>query len=136
MTRNILPHRKVARRPYFGNLVLRNMRKATSERLISIGGILLALALQSGCALLFGGKSKPTASVDDGALVARIHAMLAQDPIVKQAEVNVASAKGVVELTGYVGSMSIKSRAGLVAASTPGVVQVHNDLLVSAAPAH
>ena len=57
--------------------------------------------------------------------------MLSEDPLTKDTRFTVESAGGVVELTGYVDSTAAKSRAGIIAASAPGVIQVRNDLLVS-----
>jgi osmotically-inducible protein OsmY len=51
------------------------------------------------------------------------------DPIVKDAQVTVTSLKGDVQLSGFVETEAAKVRAGEIAASTPGVNVVHNDLL-------
>lgn len=100
---------------------------------LPLGMALIALGLAgapSGCSL-FGGKKPPVHAVNDNAIVARITGRLAQAPELKGARVAVGSANGVVELTGSVETLAQKSRAGLIAASTAGVTQVHNDLLIS-----
>ncbi|MGH7969558.1 MAG: BON domain-containing protein [Limisphaerales bacterium] len=42
----------------------------------------------------------------------------------------VQSLNGVVELSGFVDNQAARQRAGEIAASTPGVAQVYNNLLV------
>jgi len=99
--------------------------------------MLLALGLgvwPSGCSM-FGGKKPAAHVVNDSAIVARIKHRLAQAPELEGTQVEVHSARGIVELTGRVGSLAQKSRAGLIAASTAEVAQVHNDVVISAATA-
>ena len=95
---------------------------------------MMTIALGGGCCI-FSGKASPAAAVDDRAIENRVRSSLAQDSLLRDYRLDVKSAEGVVELTGFVGSTGTKSRAGLVAASTPGVVQVHNDVVVQAVPA-
>jgi hyperosmotically inducible protein len=52
------------------------------------------------------------------------------DSEVKGTEVKVQSLNGVVQLSGFVDSPAAKDRAGQIAASTPGVVRVYNNLLL------
>jgi len=100
-----------------------------------------AIHLLAILSIVFGGacsifSSKKEPSVDDRAIETRVSAALAQDPQLKDSRIIVESARGVVELTGFVATSEIKSRAGLLAASTPGVTQVYNDVVVQTAPAH
>lgn len=87
----------------------------------------LLLTTLVSCSLFSRGKQQPT--VSDAALQAEVRKALNLDPALKGTQINVHSANGVVELSGSVNAPAVKARAGLVAASTPGVVQVHNDLL-------
>ena len=100
---------------------------------ISLLGMLF-LSIAGGCSLFSGKKNPPTAA-DDRGIETYIRKALADDSLLKSTQFVVHSADGIVELTGFVGSIGAKSRAGLVAASTPGVVQVHNDVLVRPASA-
>src|SRR5436853_1676438 len=96
-----------------------------------IGAILAAVPLTSitGCAVA---RHKETAGsyAKDKEIAARIKTAMYADPVVKGTEVKVQSLNGVVQLSGFVDSQAGKDRAGQIAASTPGVVQVHNDLLL------
>ena len=98
------------------------------RRLFSARILALLLALLAGCSLF---SKRPEPGVSDSAIQAQIQKALSSDPLLKGTQVNVHSADGIVELTGKAKSGAIKSRAGIIAASTPGVVQVHNDLLTS-----
>ncbi|HTL55549.1 MAG TPA: BON domain-containing protein [Candidatus Limnocylindrales bacterium] len=90
--------------------------------------VALALAFSTGCSR-FSKRSQP--AVSDTVIKSQIENALNRDPLVEGAQVSVQSVNGIVELTGKTKSSAVKSRAGLIAASTPGVVQVHNDLLIS-----
>lgn len=92
---------------------------------VTLVGLLLSLLV--GCSLLGRGKAHPI--VNDTALGDAVENALRQEPSLQGAKIQVRSAQGIIELTGPVQSVAVKSRAGLVAASVPGVVQVHNDLL-------
>lgn len=89
---------------------------------------LLFLAPATGC-LFSAGKESTQAKAEDRAISTRIEQLLAREPQLKTADLRVYTANGIVELTGFVSSLAAKDRAGLVAASVAGVVQVHNDLL-------
>lgn len=89
--------------------------------------VALLLNLLVSCSLFGGGKSRSV--VDDTALVNAVENAFHQDRLLEGAPIRVQSQQGVIELTGRVESVGMKSRAGLLAASVPRVVQVHNDLL-------
>lgn len=89
--------------------------------------VALSLNLLVSCSLFGGGK--PRSVVDDTALVNAVENAFHQDRSLQGAPIRVQSHQGVIELTGRVESVGMKSRAGLLAAAIPGVVQVHNDLL-------
>ncbi len=96
-------------------------------------GILLALTaalLVAGCNLqtLFG--------PDDKAIVSEVQAKLFQDQVLKTRDIHVASARGVVVLTGTVNADTEKAQAESLASGVRGVKQVSDQLTVSApAPA-
>lgn len=93
---------------------------------------LLTMSIACGCSL-FSGNKNPPPTTDDRGIETHIQKALAEDSLLQRTQLRVRSADGIVELTGFVDSIIAKSRAGLVAASTPGVVQVHNDVLVRSA---
>ncbi|MBK6454241.1 MAG: BON domain-containing protein [Steroidobacteraceae bacterium] len=80
--------------------------------------------------LRIGAKADPTAGqvVDDSVVTASVKAKLADDSTTKAHQINVGTDKGVVQLTGFVDSTSMKDRAGEIARSVDGVKQVRNDL--------
>jgi hyperosmotically inducible protein len=66
--------------------------------------------------------------VDDSMLTASVKAKLMEDSTTKAYQINVGTEKGVVQLTGFVDSTTMKTRAGELARSVDGVKQVRNDL--------
>ncbi len=66
--------------------------------------------------------------VDDSVLTTSVKAKLMDDSTTKAYEINVGTQKGVVQLTGFVDSTTMKSRAGELARSVEGVKEVRNDL--------
>ena len=67
-------------------------------------------------------------NVDDSMLTAKVKAKLTEDSTTKAYEINVGTQKGVVQLTGFVDSTTMKARAGELARSVDGVKEVRNDL--------
>lgn len=65
----------------------------------------------------------------DAEITARVKTKMYKDPDVKASEVNVTTMNGVVQLSGFVDSEGAKARAGAIARETPGVLDVHNDLI-------
>jgi len=66
--------------------------------------------------------------IDDSVLTATVEAKLMQDATAKGYQINVGTQKGVVQLTGFVDSTTMKTRAGEIARSVEGVKEVRNDL--------
>ena len=66
--------------------------------------------------------------VDDSMLTASVKTKLVEDSTTKAYEINVGTQKGVVQLTGFVDSTTMKTRAGELARSVEGVKEVRNDL--------
>ena len=67
-------------------------------------------------------------AIDDGTLTASVKTKLIDDSTTKAHQINVETQKGVVQLTGFVNSNEAKARAGELARSVDGVVEVRNDL--------
>ena len=80
--------------------------------------------------LVVGTKPDATAgqAVDDSMLTASVKTKLVEDSTTKAYEINVGTQKGVVQLTGFVDSTTMKARAGELARSVEGVKEVRNDL--------
>ena len=76
--------------------------------------------------------TKPDATAgqdfDDSMLTASVKAKLTEDSTTKAYEINVGTQKGVVQLTGFVDSTTMKARAGELARAVDGVKEVRNDL--------
>jgi len=85
--------------------------------------------LGTGCAVT---RHQETAGeyTDDATITAKVKTDLYKDPLVKGTEVNVTTMKGVVQLSGFIDSQQAKDRAGDIARSVKGVVDVHNDLVL------
>jgi hyperosmotically inducible protein len=65
---------------------------------------------------------------DDSMLTASVKTKLMEDPTTKAYQINVGTEARVVQLTGFVDSNAMKTRAGEIARSVEGVKQVRNDL--------
>jgi len=68
--------------------------------------------------------------IDDAAISSKVRAQLIGDKDLNVFQIDVTTFKGVVQLSGFVNSESIKARAGTVAASVQGVKEVRNTLIV------
>jgi hyperosmotically inducible protein len=90
---------------------------------------LLPAALSTGCAVMHHQETAGEYG-QDAKTTARIKTDLYKDPLVKGTEVKVTTMNGVVQLSGWVDSEQARDRAGQIARATPGVVDVHNDLLL------
>ena len=73
-------------------------------------------------------------AVDDTTLSAKVKSALVANPVTKARQINVATADGVVQLSGFVDSASEKSTATEVARSVAGVRSVKNELEMKPAP--
>ena len=66
--------------------------------------------------------------IDDSVITTSVKAKLTDDPTTKAYQINVGTQKGVVQLTGFVDSTTMKAKAGELARSVDGVKDVRNDL--------
>ena len=66
--------------------------------------------------------------VDDTVITTRVKAALFSEPALKSAEVNVETFKGVVQLSGFVGSQKNIDKAVQIARGVPGVTSVKNSM--------
>jgi len=68
--------------------------------------------------------------IDDKALNSRVRSALADHPEYKFGDVNVASFRGVVQLSGFVNTPEQKRTAGTIAEKVQGVRSVENNITV------
>jgi hyperosmotically inducible protein len=73
-------------------------------------------------------------ATDDSMLTAKVKSALFANPVTKARQINVATAEGVVQLSGFVDSAAEKSTATEVARSVAGVRSVKNELEMKPAP--
>ena len=110
-----------------GDLIM--MKKQIANLMIGASLVLLPTTLTTGCAVA---RHQETAREygEDAKITAQVKAKLYKDADVKGTQVDVTTMKGVVQLSGFVDSQTAKDRAGQIASSIPGVVDVHNDLIL------
>jgi len=91
--------------------------------------VLLALAVIAGCATT---RTKESSGeyVDSSVITAKVKAAIFDDPALKVFDITVETFKDVVQLSGFVNSAEIRSRAGVVAGRVSGVKSVKNNLVV------
>ena len=68
--------------------------------------------------------------VTDSWITTKVKAVLVEDPVVKAREVNVETFKGVVQLSGFVGSSAEMYQAVRIATNIKGVTSVRNDIRI------
>ncbi len=91
-------------------------------------GLTLGLALAA-CAQTATSESTG-AYVDDASITTKVKAAIFDDPTLKVFEIHVNTNKDVVQLSGFVNSRPMISRASDVAGKVAGVRSVQNDLVV------
>lgn len=105
------------------------MKKQIAFALVAAGLAMAPLVLTTGCAVTQG-RETAGAYAKDKEIAARIKTNLYRDHVTKGTEIEVQSLNGVVQLSGFVDNAEAKERAAQIAASTPGVVKVYNNLLL------
>jgi len=68
--------------------------------------------------------------VDDSVITTKVKAAVFNEPMLKSAEINVETFKGVVQLSGFVSSQSAANKAVEVVRSVSGVKSVKNDMRI------
>ena len=87
----------------------------------------LAMATALGCAST--SKSEGTGEyVDDSVITTKVKAAILEEPTLKSAEINVETFKGIVQLSGFVGTPADIDKAIVVAKDVGGVKSVKNDM--------
>ena len=105
------------------------MKKQIAYLIVASSTVLAPLVFTTGCAVTSGRESAGEYAKDKE-IAARVKTRLYADPMTKGTEVEVQALRGVVQLSGFVDNQAAKNRAGEIAASTPGVAQVYNNLLL------
>lgn len=75
-------------------------------------------------------KESAGAYVDDAVITTKVKTAVLEESSLKSAEINVETYKGIVQLTGFVGSRAEIDKAVAVAGSVKGVASVKNDMIV------
>jgi osmotically-inducible protein OsmY len=96
------------------------------KRVIPLFSI-LAVASLIGCAAS-GTHESTGAYVDDSVITTKVKAAILETPNLKSAEINVETYKGVVQLSGFVGTQENINSAVMVAKNVKGVTSVKNDM--------
>ena len=94
--------------------------------------LLISLVLVVSVAGCAGGKKHESTGeyLDDSAITTKVKASILGDSKVKVFQINVKTFKGVVQLSGFVDSSEMASRAAELARTVKGVKMVNNSLIV------
>ena len=68
--------------------------------------------------------------VDDTVITTRVKDHIFENPQLKLLQIHVETSQGVVQLSGFVDSKAVKSKAGNIASHVSGVKSVRNDIIV------
>jgi osmotically-inducible protein OsmY len=101
----------------------------TARPMVRTLWVLLVLAVIAGCASTRTQESTGQ-YVDDSTITTKVKAEILGDPALKVFQISVETFKGVVQLSGFVNSADVRSRAAVVAGRVSGVKSVKNDLIV------
>ena len=102
---------------------------AKLQRIIMILACFVLVTAFMGCATTQ--KQESTGQyVDDSVITTKVKAAIFKEATLKTLQINVETYKGVVQLSGFVDSAQSASKAGEVAGSVAGVIEVKNNLVV------
>lgn len=68
--------------------------------------------------------------VDDSVITTKVKSQIAADDFLRSFEIGVETRKGVVQLSGFVGTQAAVNKAGQIARGVAGVTSVRNNLIV------
>jgi osmotically-inducible protein OsmY len=101
------------------------------KRNIFIGYLLILMLAATFMACGSTPKQESTGDyVDDSVITTKVKSLLAEDNLLKSFEISVETRKGVVQLSGWVGSQEAINKAGHIAGSVKGVHGVRNNLIL------
>ena len=96
---------------------------------LSAAFLALTLVTAVGCAS--SAKQEGTGEyVDDSVITTKVKTAILNEPMLKVAEINVETFKGIVQLSGFVSSQGAMTKAVEVAQGVGGVKSVKNDMRV------
>jgi len=99
------------------------------KQLKYISTIILALMLVAALGCASTSKKEGTGEyVDDSVITTKVKAAVFNEPSLKSSEINVETFKGVVQLSGFVGTDADINKAVEVAHGVKGVTSVKNDM--------
>ena len=101
------------------------------QRNILIGYLVLMMLVATFAACASTPRQESTGDyVDDSVITTKVKSLLAEDDFLKSFEISVETRKGVVQLSGWVGTRDAINKAGEIAGSVKGVSSVKNNLIV------
>ncbi len=68
--------------------------------------------------------------IDDSVITTKVKSQIAADDFLKSFQISVETYKGIVQLSGFVGTQMAVNKAGEIARGVQGVKSVKNDLIV------
>ena len=96
-----------------------------------IGCLMLMMLIASFVACASTSKQEGAGEyVDDSVITTKVKSQLAADDFLKSFQISVETYKGIVQLSGFVGSQMAVNKAGEIARGVQGVKSVKNDLIV------
>ena len=94
-----------------------------------VSALFLAVTLMSAVGCAATSKQEGTGEyVDDSVITAKVKAAILNEATLKVAEINVETFKGIVQLSGFVGTQADIDKAIAVARAVGGVKSVKNDM--------
>ncbi|HTI38264.1 MAG TPA: BON domain-containing protein [Vicinamibacterales bacterium] len=107
------------------------MQKVQYLRALVVAGVLICPVASAGCGASSGGAaSHAMSTTDDATISTRVKTALLNEPGVNATAINVATASGVVTLSGQVKSADEEQKAVATAKRIPGVRDVKSELKV------
>ena len=96
-----------------------------------LSAVFLAVTLVTAVGCSSTSKQEGTGEyVDDTVITSKVKTAVFNEPMLKSAEINVETFKGVVQLSGFVSSQSAANKAVEVVRSVGGVKSVKNDMRI------
>jgi hyperosmotically inducible protein len=112
----------ISNSPYIGESIMKQLVKYFSAMFFAV-----ALVSVTGCAST--AKHEGTGEyVDDSVITTKVKTAIFNEPTLKVNEINVETFKGVVQLSGFVGSQAAANKAVEMARGVAGVKSVKNDI--------
>ena len=96
-----------------------------------LSALFLAVTLATAVGCASTSKQEGTGEyVDDSVITTKVKAAILNEPMLKVAEINVETFKGVVQLSGFVTSAALANKAVEITRQVSGVKSVKNDMRV------